>query len=76
MIKHVNKCVIKQLINVFLYSILFLIGIKHKKCVSVASEDPFLIAYCLDKYKTQRMCDKAVDDCLAAVKLVHDWFFD
>ena len=47
----------------------------QEMCDSVVSEVPFLIAYCLDKYKTQRMCDEAVDDCLAAVKLIHDWFF-
>ena len=28
----------------------------------VVSEDHFLIVYCPDKYKTQRMCDEAVDD--------------
>ena len=37
---------------------------------SVVSEDPFLIVYCPHKYKTQRMCDKAVDDSLAALKLI------
>ena len=37
----------------------------------VLSEDPFLIAYCLDKYKTQRMCD---EDSLAALKFIPDWF--
>ena len=26
---------------------------------------PFLIVYCLDKYITQRMCDKTVDDSIA-----------
>ena len=31
----------------------------------VVSEDPFLIVYCLDKYKNQRMCDS-----LAALKLI------
>ena len=38
----------------------------------VFSEDPFLIEYCPDKYKTQRMCDEDVDDYLAALKLVPD----
>ena len=37
------------------------------------SEDPFLIAYCPDKYITQKMSDKAVDS-LAASKLNPDWF--
>ena len=27
-----------------------------------------------NKYKTQKMSDKAVDDCLAALKFIHDWF--
>ena len=31
-------------------------------CGRVVSEDPFLILHCPDKYKTQRMCDEAVDD--------------
>ena len=33
----------------------------------------YLIAYWPDKYKTQRMCDEAVNDSLAALKLP-DWF--
>ena len=33
-----------------------------------------LIVYCPDKYKTQRMCDESVDDSLAALKLIPDWF--
>ena len=40
----------------------------------VVSEDPFLIVYCPDKYKTQRMCDEAVDDSLATFRLIPDWF--
>ena len=39
-------------------------------CDKVVSENPFLIVYCADKYKTQRMCDKAVYDSLAALKLI------
>ena len=34
----------------------------------------FLIVYCPDKYKTQKMCDEALDDSLAALKLVPHWF--
>ena len=41
---------------------------------AVASEDPLSIIYCPDKYKSQRMCAEAVDDCLAVLKLVPDWF--
>ena len=54
--------------------ILFLISIKLKKCVTVVSENPFLIVYCPPKYKTQRMCVEAVDDSLAALKLIPDFF--
>ena len=32
------------------------------------------MVYWLDKYKTQKMCDEAVDDCLAALKIIPDWF--
>ena len=38
------------------------------------SDDPFSIRYIPDQYTTQQMCDKVVDDCLAALKLVPDWF--
>ena len=41
----------------------------------VVSGDPFLIVYCPDKYVTQKMCDQAVDDSLATLKLTPDWFF-
>ena len=44
-------------------------------CEKVASEDPFLIVYCSDRYKTQRMCDDAVDDSLAALKFVPHCFW-
>ena len=59
--KAVNRC--------FLYLILFLINVKLKKCVTV-----LLIVYCPDKYDTQRMCDKAAGDSLAALELIPDWF--
>ena len=41
-------------------------------CDSVVSEDPSLVVYCPDKHITQRMCNEAVDDSLAALKLIHD----
>ena len=62
--KAVNRC--------FLYLILFLIDIKLKQCVTVVSEDAFLIVYCPNKYITQKMRDKAVDDSLAALNLIPD----
>ena len=36
-------------------------------------DDLFLIVCCPNKYITQKMCDEAVDDSLAALKLP-DWF--
>ena len=42
-------------------------------CGIVVSLYPFLIIYCPDKYITQRICDEAVDDSLAALKLIPDW---
>ena len=43
-------------------------------CDRVASEDPFMLVYCPDKYKSQRMCDEAVDHCLTVLKFIPDWF--
>ena len=40
----------------------------------VVSKDPFMLIYCHNRYKTQTMCDEAVDDCLAPLKLIPDWF--
>ena len=70
-----KKCAIKPLIPVLFYFILFLIDIKLQKYViKVVSKEPFMLKYCLDKYKTQEMCDKAVDAFLPALKFVPDWF--
>ena len=43
-------------------------------CDSIVSENHFMIAYCPNKCKTERMCDKAVDDCLATLKFFQGWF--
>ena len=43
-------------------------------CYSIISEDPFSLRYLSDQYKTQKMCDKAVEDCLGGLKFVPDWF--
>ena len=40
----------------------------------VVSEYSFTIKYIPDQFKTQKMCDKAVDDSLAALKLITDCF--
>ena len=34
----------------------------------------FLLVYCSDKHETQRRCDKSVDNSLAALRLIPDWF--
>ena len=41
---------------------------------SVVYEDPFILMYCPNKYKSQRLCDEAVENCLAALKFIPDWF--
>ena len=43
-------------------------------CHRVVSEDAFMIIYCRDKYEIQRMYDGAVDDCLAVLKFITDWY--
>ena len=43
-------------------------------CDRVIFEDLFMLIYCPNRYKTQKMCDKAADDCLAAIKFIPDWF--
>ena len=43
-------------------------------CGRVVSKHPFLVVYCPDKYITQKMCDEAVDDSLATLKLIPDWY--
>ena len=49
------------------------IAIRHKKyainktqkmCVQAVSENPFVLKYCLERYKTQEVGDKAVDSFL------------
>ena len=42
-------------------------------CDKAFFEDPFMLKYCLDRYKTQEMCGKAVDDFLPTLKFVPDW---
>ena len=43
-------------------------------CNSITSDDLFSIKCVPNCYKTQQMWDKAVDDCLAALKFVPDGF--
>ena len=43
-------------------------------CDRMIFEDTFSIRCVPEQYKTQQMCDEAVDDCLAVSKFVPDWF--
>ena len=43
-------------------------------CDKNISKEPFILKYCLDRYKTQEMCYEAVDGCLPALKFIPDWF--
>ena len=43
-------------------------------CDKAVSNYPFMLKSSLDRYKTQEMCDQAVDDFLSALKFVPDWF--
>ena len=43
-------------------------------CNRVISEDSFMLIYCPYRYKTQKMSDEAVDDCLAVSKFIIYWF--
>ena len=66
-----KKCVIKQLIDAFCIS--YYSWSIQEICDTAVPEDSSLKVYCPDKYKTQRMWDEAVDECLTALKLVPDW---
>ena len=72
----------KQLIDIFL--VFDFIPDQHKTqemCNIVVSLYPslypqllLLIVYCSDKYESQKMRDDVVDDCVAALKFIPDWF--
>ena len=46
----------------------------QETCDIFVSSYLFLMVHCPDKLKTQRMYNKAVNDSLAALKIIHDWF--
>ena len=46
----------------------------QEMCDTVISNDPSLVVYCPDNYKNKKICEEPVDDCLAALNLVPDWF--
>ena len=41
-------------------------------CDKVVSKKPFMLKYCLNRYKTPKMCDKAVDSYLLTLKFFPD----
>ena len=43
-------------------------------CDGIVAADPFMLMYCLDRYKSQEMCYEAVDNFLVALKFIPDWF--
>ena len=43
-------------------------------CHKAVSNNSFMLKYCVDRHKTQEMCDEAVDDFLPVLKFVPDWF--
>ena len=43
-------------------------------CDRIVSDYPFSLRYDPNRYKAQQMCNKIVDDSLAALKFVSDWF--
>ena len=53
---------------------MFVIAMWLKKCVKKLFLKNLLYYICLDKYKTQDICDKVVDACLTALKFVPDWY--
>ena len=65
----------KLVIDVSLHKRLILVNIKLKKKVTELFLKIFLCQYIVNGYKTERMCDEAIADCLAALKFIHGWFF-
>ena len=51
---------------------MFLTDIRLKKCVTVVNFCSFVIDSIPDQYKTQKMCDKGVDDNPSSVKYIPD----
>ena len=43
-------------------------------CREIVSKRSFIIKYCPDRYETQEIFDKAIDDFLPALIFVADWF--
>ena len=43
-------------------------------CDRTIFEDPFMLVYCPDKYKVQKIHDECIDGCMEALKFISDWF--
>ena len=43
-------------------------------CDKIVFKEPFILKYCFDRFKTQEICDKAVDGFLLTIKFIPDWF--
>ena len=43
-------------------------------CYEAVSNDPFMLKHCLDRYQTQKVFDKTVDEFVPVLKFVPDWF--
>ena len=56
------------------FLILFVINIDSKNVWQIDAEDPSKLKYCLDRYNTQEMFSKAIDDFLPALKVVPECY--
>ena len=43
-------------------------------CNKVVFEERFVLKYFLQRHEIQKLCDKAVDVCISALKFIPDWF--
>ena len=43
-------------------------------CGRIIFDNSFSLRYIPNQYKTKQICNKAVDDCLSALKFVPNWF--
>ena len=44
------------------------------KIQEMCDEDPFFKVYCPDKCVLQKLCYEAIDESIATLKLIPDWF--
>ena len=73
--KRLKKYVIKQIIDVlFMFDSIPDQCKTQEICEASCFFVSFLTVYCPDKYITQEMYGKTIDDSLAALKLIPDWF--